>query len=166
MKYSGKIFLPLLVLGLVVALWLSSHQLADAKPVNFTTIEGKQLALQDFHGQWVLINFWATDCPSCTGEMPDLIQTWQEFHQKGLTVIAVAMPYDDPAQIKQYVAKNRLPFHIVHDQNGLLSKQFDQVRVTPTSFLIDGEGRIVQTIVGVIDFKSLKTKISQPSTGT
>lgn len=142
---------------LVIALsaTLTTPALAS-EALTFTTIEGKQIRLSDLRGKIVLINFWATSCGICLKERPDLIQTYQQYRKRGFEVIAVAMQYDKPDNIKAYVSKHDLPFHVVHDKDGSLARKFDRVSGTPTTFIIDRSGRRISKTVGIIDFGKLR----------
>ena len=143
----------MLVMALSVAL---NGQAAASPALTFTTIEGQQIRLNDLRGKIVLINFWATSCGICREEMPDLIKTYQQYRKRGFEVIAVAMHYDKPDDIRAYVRKQGLPFPVVFDRDGSLAREFDQASVTPTTFLIDGSGRRVSKTLGIIDFGKLR----------
>ena len=152
MLYNGLRW-AVLVITLSAAL---NAQAVAAPALTFTTIEGQQIRLSDLRGKVVLIHFWATSCGICLEEMPDLIQTYQQFRKRGFEVIAVAMHYDQPGDIKAYVRKQGLPFPVVFDQDGKLAREFDQVGATPTTFLIDASGRRISKTVGIIDFGKLR----------
>jgi peroxiredoxin len=142
---------------LVIALSAALNAQAVASPaLTFTTMEGQQIRLSDLRGKIVLINFWATSCGICLAEMPDLIQTYQQYRKRGFEVIAVAMHYDQPGDIRAYVRKQGLPFPVVFDRDGKLAREFEQASVTPTTFLIDGSGRRVSKTLGIIDFGKLR----------
>ena len=108
-----------------------------------------------------MINFWATDCPGCIAEMPKLIETYREYHAKGLEIIAVAMPTDPINQVQSYTEKNQLPFPVVHDGDAKITRNFDDVRLTPTTFMIDQQGRLMGKIIGEIDFVALKNQLNK-----
>ena len=142
---------------LVIALSAPLSMQAVASPApTFTTMEGQQIAQADLRGKIVLIHFWATSCGICLAEMPDLIQTYQQYRKRGFEVIAVAMHYDQPGDIMTYARKQGLPFPVVFDRDGSLAREFEQVSVTPTTFLIDGSGRRISKTVGIIDFSKLR----------
>lgn len=142
---------------LVIALSAALNAQAAALPaLTFTTMEGQKIRLSDLRGKIVLIHFWATSCGICLAEMPDLIQTYQQYRKRGFEVIAVAMHYDQPGDIRAYVSKQGLPFPVVFDRDGSLAREFEQVSVTPTTFLIDGLGRRISKTVGIIDFSKLR----------
>lgn len=87
-----------------------STQAVASSALTFTTMEGQVIRLSDLRGKIVLINFWATSCGICLAEMPDLIQTYQQYRKRGFEVIAVAMHYDQPGDIRAYIRKQGHPF--------------------------------------------------------
>jgi len=150
-----KSLLPVIVIGLVVFLGLQFNHKPTAPAVTFTTIDGKQIAMDTLKGKAVLVNFWATDCPGCIKEMPELIKTYNQYHGKGFEVIAVAMPYDQITQIQNYSKSQALPFPVMHDSTGEVGNQFGKVSLTPTAFIYNKEGQLLQRTMGDLDFKAL-----------
>ncbi|WP_211371199.1 TlpA disulfide reductase family protein [Dechloromonas hortensis] len=144
----------LLALALVMP-WHVPVQAAPEAPA-FTTLDGKKIRPGELRGKLVLVNFWATSCGVCLQEMPDLIATWRRYRSRGFEVIAVAMSYDEPEQIRAYMAKRSLPFPVVFDRDGALAREFEGVRATPTTFLIDRAGKRISKTVGIIDFEKLR----------
>lgn len=151
-----KILIPLVILGLLVALFLSLSQKPQAPDVTFTTIEGKKISMASLKGKVVLVNFWATDCPGCVKEIPALVDTYKNYHAKGFEVIAVAMPYDPPAQVLNYVKQKALPFPVMHDGLEEVTQAFGGINLTPTTYIFDKQGNRLQRIIGEIDFTNLK----------
>lgn len=150
-----KPLLPLLGITLLVGLWLALGNPDRAPQVSFTTLDGKQIALSELKGRIVLVNFWATSCPGCIKEMPGLVESYKRYQGKGFEVVAVAMSYDPPSHVVSYTKKNGLPFPVVLDSDGGLAMAFNDVQVTPTSIIIDQQGRIVQRVIGELDFPAL-----------
>ena len=157
----SRLLLPIAVIGLLVFLGLSLSNKAQAPEVTFTTIEGKTIPLSSLSGQVVLVNFWATDCPGCIAEMPGLIKTYNDYHDKGFEVIAVAMSYDPPSQVLNYTKKNALPFPVMHDSYGEIAKQFNEVRVTPTAYILDKQGKVLRKVVGELNFADLRKLLDE-----
>lgn len=152
---SKKWFIPLLLVLLVAATLGVAAQKPVAPDVTFTTLDGQKISMQSLRGKTVLVNFWATDCPGCIKEMPDLIQTYQQFKSNNVEVIAVAMPYDPPAQVLNYSKEKALPFPVMHDGFGEMVKAFGNVNLTPTTFVFDAQGRRLQKTIGELDFNAL-----------
>jgi len=155
MSTVKKLLIPIAILALLVFLGLSLSNKTQAPNITFTTIEGKKISMTDLKGKVVLINFWATDCPGCIKEMPDLIKTYNTFKAKGFEIISVAMPYDPPAQVLNYTKQKALPFPVMHDGFSEVTEAFGGVNLTPTAFLFDKKGHRLQRTIGELDFAKL-----------
>lgn len=158
---SKKLLLPLFGAALLVGLWLVLGNPDRAPQASFTTLEGKQIALSELKGHIVLVNFWATSCPGCIKEMPGLVESYKRYQAKGFEVIAVAMSYDPPSHVTSYAQKNGLPFPVALDVDGSLAMAFGDVQVTPTSIIIDQQGKIVQRVIGELDFSALHALLDE-----
>ncbi|MFT4174542.1 MAG: TlpA disulfide reductase family protein [Rhodocyclaceae bacterium] len=126
-----------------------------APDVSLTTLDGRTVTTQSLRGKVVLVNFWATTCTTCMAEMPKVVDTFRQFNAKGFETVAVAMDYDNPAWIRDYVQRTKLPFTVAQDSSGAVARAFGDIRLTPTTFLIDKRGRIVQQYLGEPDFPKL-----------
>ena len=128
----------------------------DAAPdVEYVRLDGSRGRTGESRGKVLFVNFWATSCASCVAEMPDLVATHQRFHPRGYETLAVAMSYDPPAYVASFTERRQLPFWVAIDNTGAVAKAFGDIRLTPTSFLIDKQSRIVKRYVGMPDFKAL-----------
>ena len=156
-----KFLLPAIVLGILVFLGFSLLNKTQAPNVTFTTITGQKISMLDLKGKVVLINFWATDCPGCIKEMPDLIKTYNNYKTKGFEVISVAMPYDPPAQVLNYTKQKALPFPVMHDGFGEITKAFGDVNLTPTAFIFNKKGERIQHTIGELDFVKLQQLLNK-----
>ena len=107
---------------------------------NFTlqSNAGGQVSLASLKGKVVMVNFWATSCATCVKEMPQMVETYNKFKQDGLEFVAVAMSYDPPNYVLNYTETRKLPFKVALDSGGDLAKQFGDVNMTPTTFVIGG----------------------------
>lgn len=141
--------------------WSAFDQAPPMPPVQVKLLDGQTLDTASLKGKVVLVNFWATSCTTCVGEMPQMVQTYDQFAPKGFELLAVAMQYDPPDYVRNFAAQRQLPFTIAMDTTGAAAKAFHDVRLTPTSFLIDKSGRIVKTYVGPPNFAELHQLISQ-----
>lgn len=156
-----KWLVPLIALLLFVGLAVAVMQKPQAPEVTFTTLDGQKISMQALRGKTVLVNFWATDCPGCIKEMPELIDTYQQYKDKNFVVIAVAMPYDPPAQVANYTREKNLPFAVMHDGYGEMVKAFGDVKLTPTSFIFDAQGNRLQKVIGELNFTELRKLLNQ-----
>jgi len=147
-----------LVLGLVAlvaALIIWALRLPSAPSVSGQSLSGQVVQTAALRDRPYLVHFWATSCVTCVKEMPALVAFPQAFAEKGLETIAVAMSYDRREYVEQFVSERGLPFTMVHDLDGRWSEAYGRVGVTPTTFLIDREGRIAKRFVGEPDFEDL-----------
>ena len=156
-----KSALPIIVIAILAFLALQLSNKPTAPDVQFNTIDGKQISMASLKNQVVLVNFWATDCPGCIKEMPQLISTYKQYHQKGFEIIAVAMPYDPPAQVLNYATHKSLPFPVMHDGLGVITRKFGKVNLTPTAFIYDKQGRLLQHTIGELDFNALQQLLNK-----
>lgn len=148
-----------LLLLLLGYLWLSPEGLQEAPAVTLTDLRGKPVAIKDLKGKPVLVVFWATTCPGCIEEMPHLVELYHELHPRGLEIIGIAMAYDPPPQVREMVEQRQLPYTIAMDRDGSAALAFNDVKLTPTSFLINPRGRIVKQQLGNLDFDRLRARI-------
>lgn len=161
MMTMKKLLIPLILLSLLGLFAFSLINKPQSPDVTFTTLDGKKINMQSLKGKIVLVNFWATDCPGCIKEMPDLIETYNTYKSKGFEVIAVAMPYDPPAQVLNYTKQKALPFPVMHDGLSEMTQAFGGVNLTPTTYIFDKQGNRLQRKIGEIDFEQLKTLLNQ-----
>ena len=150
-----KLLIPFAILCLLGILAYSLISKPAAPNITYTTLTGEKISMASLRGKVVLVNFWATDCLSCVKEMPDLINTYNTYKAKGFEVIAVAMPYDPPAQVLNYATQKRLPFPVMHDGFAEVTQKFGGVNLTPTTYVFDKEGKRLQRITGTLDFGKL-----------
>jgi len=132
---------------------------AAAPQSKFLLIDGSTTTLSAMRGQVVLVNFWATSCTSCVAEMPELIETHQRYKDKGYETVAVAMSYDPATYVLNFANTRNLPFKVALDQNDTLAKAWGDVKLTPTTFIVNKRGEIVKSFIGPPNFESLHALI-------
>ena len=156
------ISIGLVVLLLLVSVsyhWLVPTRLQQAPTVNFKIVDGRSLNLEQLRGRPVLVVFWATSCESCIKEMPHLIALYQELAPRGLEIIGVAMAYDPPNQVMEMRQRIPIPYPIAIDVQSKIASAFGDVRLTPTTFLIDPQGQVAIQKTGLLDIKDLQSRI-------
>ncbi len=147
------------LLAFVLAVLLSACAGDKAPNINVTDFINPQQQLNlSSPNKPVLLNFWATTCPSCVEEIPGLIALQQQFGDK-ISIVGVAMDYDEPAQLRAFASQRKLPYMIVHDNNQQIARGFGNVYVTPTNILLNAQGEIVWKGVGTPDFAALSQRI-------
>ncbi|NBX04880.1 MAG: TlpA family protein disulfide reductase, partial [Betaproteobacteria bacterium] len=103
----------------------------------------------------------ATSCNVCMAEMPQMVELFQAYRDQGFATVAVAMAYDPPAAVIRYSESRQLPFDVVIDNTGAVARAWGGVEATPTSFLVNRRGQIVQHWVGAPDFALLAKNIEK-----
>jgi thiol-disulfide isomerase/thioredoxin len=133
---------------------------AVGKPldIKFTALDGRQVDLRQMKGKVVLIDFWATWCGPCVGEIPHLIEAYEQFHLQGFEVIGVSFDSDREA-LQRFVNQNKLPWPQYFDGKVWKNKygiHFGIARI-PTMWLVDKNGDLRETNAGV----DLKVKVQK-----
>jgi peroxiredoxin len=144
-----------------VAAWrvLSAREAAPSVP--YTLLDGSKSSTEAQRGKVLLVNFWATSCVTCVAEMPQLAATHRKFKSRGYETVAVAMDYDQPAFVAHFAQSRALPFGVAYDKSGEIARAFSDVKLTPTMFLIDRQGRIANRYLGAPDFAALDKRIDE-----
>jgi peroxiredoxin len=144
-----------------VSAYLAVWQAPEAPQVRFKTLAGETLSTADLRGKVVLVNFWATSCVTCMAEMPRIVETYNKYKGQGFETVAVAMDYDPPNFVLSYVQQKALPFKVALDVDGAVARSFGNVRLTPTTFIIDKRGRMIKQYLGEPDFTQLHALLEQ-----
>ncbi|MBC3873269.1 TlpA family protein disulfide reductase [Undibacterium sp. LX15W] len=158
-KLSILIAVGLILAGLFAYQTMSGKQAAPK--LDYTNIQGKKIGQQALHGKVYMVNFWATSCATCIKEMPHMIASYEKFRAQGLEFVAVAMSYDPPNYVLNFTETRQLPFHVVLDLEGKIAQAFGDVRLTPTTFLIDKQGNIIKRYVGEPSFDELNQLLAK-----
>lgn len=160
---GGKLFGAVVITLLAALIYATvfSDGLGSAPEVKVTTASGQEISLNK-PMKPVLVNFWATSCPGCIAEMPALAQMKQELGDR-FELVAVSMDYDPKEQVQKFIQANPYPFTFVMDTDGKIAKAFGDVLLTPTSFLIAPNGKIVYQQVGEVHFADVNERIKQMS---
>jgi peroxiredoxin len=161
-----KLFALVCVLALSAGgFWLFAKPPAQAPDVTFSTLSGQQLSMPELRGKVVLVKFWATSCVTCVAQMPSNIANFNEYHDKGFEIVAVAMQYDPANYVINFVESRKIPFTVALDTRGQVAQAFGDVRLTPTAFLIDKQGRIIKRYVGEYDRAEFRSTVEKALAG-
>ncbi|MXN78142.1 redoxin family protein [Burkholderia sp. 4701] len=147
--------------AIAVAGFLAFSGKSSAPDATFTLLSGQKISTTaDLKGKVYLVNFWATSCATCMQEMPQMVETYNRFKGQGLEFVAVAMNYDPPMYVANYAQTRQLPFKVALD-DGSVAKQFGNVQLTPTTFVVDKDGKILKRYVGAPQFAELDQLLKQ-----
>ena len=148
--------------ALMLALAASVAQAAGFK---VTDTNGKTHTLDGYKGKWVLVNYWATWCPPCLEEIPDLIALHGD-KKNNLVVIGIALDYRNAKQVTDFTEGLLVDYPIVLGNHQIVS-QIGPVRGLPTTYLFNPEGKMVAQQVGAVTREAvesyLKGKAGRPT---
>jgi len=147
------------LLGALAWLWFAPASLKTSPDISLLTIKGEEIQLAGLQGKPVLVTFWATTCPGCIKEIPHLIELYDELAPQGLEIIGITMDYDPPNRVLAMSKARNIPYPIALDIHADAARAFGNVRLTPTSFLIAPDGRIVYQKTGTINMARLREDI-------
>lgn len=154
-----------LVLALAGVGYASLTSRVAAPAVTFISLSGEKISTESLRGKVVMVNFWATSCTTCVKEMPQMVDTYNKFKAQGLEFVAVAMQYDAPNYVLNYTETRKLPFKVAMDTGGDIAKSFGDVALTPTTFVIDKQGKIIKRYVGEPEFPALHKLLEKALAG-
>ena len=124
---------------------------AQAAPAwELKDLDGKAVKLSDFKGKVVLLNFWATWCPPCRQEIPDLVALQNQYKDKGLVVIGVSLDQNGPAGVKAFVSRMKINYPVVMGDAKTL-EAYGNFQAIPTTFFIDRAGNVAGQYEGGAD---------------
>jgi len=144
---------------LIVLAWLMLlAPLVWAEP-DFTLndLDGKPHHLSDYRGKWVVVNYWATWCPPCREELPELVMFYEHNKEKAV-VLGINMEQLDNAKLKQFVDDNLISYPVL---KGTPAAEVGPVPGLPTTYLVSPEGKLVARQVGMITADGIETFINK-----
>lgn len=151
----------LLVLLLAVAAFASFQLLAPrAGAPDFLLLNGKRLAQAELRGRPLLLVFWATNCPPCVHEAPQLAELYRARRAQEFEIVAVAMPYDPPANVLAFTRAQSLPYKVALDLDGAVTRHY-QVGPIPRALLFDAAGGRVWDKLGALDLGELRADLAR-----
>ncbi len=132
---------------------------ANAVNFNFTDLEGQKHSLSDYKGKWVLVNFWATWCPPCRHEIPDL----SDYHLEHDDAVVIGVNYEPgltDEKLKKFIDVYLVSYPVSRVNQEIIDA-LGEPRGLPTSILISPEGDIAKRITGMVDEKRINKIITQ-----
>ena len=129
---------------------------------TLTDTDGKSHSLPAYRGKWLIVNFWATWCPPCLEEIPDLVAIKES--RKDVEIIGIAMEFQDDRQVVQFAEGMFVNYPIVLGDRKI-SASIGQVDGLPTTFIYDPQGRLAERHVGKITRKQIERLIGGKKAG-
>ncbi|GAB6034800.1 TlpA disulfide reductase family protein [Galenea microaerophila] len=159
-KYFMQRALLAFLIGLLSFSAWSQESVLD---VTFVDLDGKTVKLSDYRGKWVVVNFWATWCPPCNVEIPELTFFHTKHKDKDAIVLGVDYEEGDPQQIKAFIKRKMINYPIVRLPGKIDGKTtpFGPLKGLPTTYMVTPTGKVIASHTGMVDLKMLEDFIHQ-----
>ena len=150
----------IIYLAIILAMATMAHgqSLQKAPALSLSDLHGRHLRLSDYKSKVVLLNFWATWCPPCRAEMPDLVKMQREYGKRGLQVIGITYPPETAGEVRIFTRKLNINYPVVLGTKKTRSL-FDQSETLPLTIVIDRDGNIRDRIEGILLPEEFEQKI-------
>lgn len=152
-----KLFI-ILVLLFTAVVTTSALAQRKAPDVTFKTADGKTYDLSKLTRKVVIVNFWATWCGPCRKEIPDFIEFYKSYKEKGVEILGVSLDREGWEKVTPFLKQNPINYPVVLG-NGDIAGKFSNFNAIPTTFIIDKSGKIVDEHTGVMTRSQLEAKV-------
>ena len=119
----------------------------SAPAFTLQDLNGKSVSLADFRGKVIILDFWATWCPPCIKEIPDFIELYKQYEDKGFAMVGISLDQAGISVVKSFVQKSKINYPIMMT-DGKVDKAYGGITSIPTTFIIDPAGNIRKKYVG------------------
>lgn len=134
---------------------------ALAKDFEVTLLNGRRFRLSAQRGKVVLMNIWATWCPPCREETPELVALYNQYKDRGLVILGVSVDEQGESVVRPFVKEFNISYPIYIDEDNTVMDKYGPVMGIPTSYLIDKKGYIRYFALGAMTKKELEPRIQQ-----
>jgi len=131
---------------------------SEKKDLTLTDLSGRTFKVSDYKGRVVLVNFWATWCPPCLTEIPELVKMQREYRKEGLQVIGITYPPEKFAEVRQFTARSKVNYPIVLG-NESTKASYSSSDVLPLTVVVDRTGEVREVIEGILLPEEFEEKI-------
>lgn len=129
----------------------------EAPDFTLSNLDGRKVSLQDYKGKIVFLHFWATWCKPCIEEFPTIERIHKEYKDKGLVILAISVDKGGRKPVKSFVEKMGVSFPVLLSTEGKIERAY-WTWGTPTSFLIDRDGKILGRALGPRKWDSVEAR--------
>lgn len=150
----------LFVLGTGTILAAALDPGAMAPDWKLQNLDGKTVQLSDFKGKVVVLDFWATWCPPCRGEIPGFIALQKQYEHQGLVVVGVSLDQGGPGVVSSFAKTEGMNYPIVMGDDDVAA-EYGDIQAIPTTFVIDRSGKVVAKHEGGTDKATFEGEIKK-----
>ena len=155
MSLRGTVFAALMI-AFTPAGVLSQEPVAPQ--FTLKDLNGRTVRLSDYQGKVVLINFWATWCPPCRAEMPDLVRLQREHGKEGFQIIGVTYPPEKKERVRRFARSLKVNYPIILGTREFKDR-FSSDETLPLTIVINRDGKVSDIISGILLHKEFEEKI-------
>jgi len=165
MKFMNK-YIALLIVSLGLFSLSATAKAESTWPtddIKLVGLDGDVTQLKDYRGKWVIVNLWATWCPPCLVEIPDLVLFHEEHKDKDAIVIGVNYESNPVEKVKAFAESQMINFPIVRFEGRVDGRTtpFGKLKGLPTTYMLSPEGKLVAARTGMVDQKMLEEFINK-----
>lgn len=163
-KYWKKTLSALLLsLGGIALSQTSAYAADSSDDPAFVTLDGKNVKLSDYKGKWVIVNYWATWCPPCRMEIPELEMFYEKHKDKDAVVLGVNYETGDVKHVQDFARQQMVSYPIVREKGGANGRStvFGPLKGLPTTYMVTPKGEVVAARTGMVDQKMLEDFIAK-----
>jgi len=159
MKRFILVLLPLVIVLFVCADAEKASIFSDNSPQasDFTVkdLKGRKIALSDYSGKVVFLNFWATWCGPCKAEIPDFIEAYKQYKDKGMQIIGISVDRISPKSVLKFAEKYKINYPVIMG-TAKIQKDYEPGPYVPTTIIVDQKGKIRHRHIGYMSKETLE----------
>lgn len=149
-----------LLATLILALTFTRTSAATQVDFVLPDMDGKTHRLSDYRGKWIVVNYWATWCPPCLEELPELERFHLDHQARNAMVLGINMERITPKALRRFVDEQKLSYPILMAEPAAAT-ELGKVPGMPVSFLIDPQGRVVARKLGAVTAKTIEKLLAK-----
>jgi len=159
MKRFILVLLPLVIVLFVCAKTektsIFGNNSSQAPDFTVKDLKGREISLSNYSGKVVFLNFWATWCAPCKAEIPDFIEAYKQYKDKGMEIIGISVDRISQKSVLKFVEKYKINYPVVMGTDKI-QKDYEPGPYVPTTIIIDQEGKIRHRHIGYMSKETLK----------